>query len=444
MPRLPRRAFLGAMAAAPALAHAAAPPLPQGAHEIRRGPYLQCVGPDRAVVRWRTGDATAEGRVRFGPPDDLTRVATASVVRTPFRNVVDWQAELTGLDPSTTYGYAVEAHGVILAGGDDAHVFRTAPKVGQRVPMRFWALGDCGTNRPGTGNPGKAVAARNGFRRYNKGRPLDGMLLLGDNAYSHGTDAQYQTALFGLYREDLPRLPLWPCIGNHEMSDDYYHLFTTPTRGYYAFDWGNVHFVVLDLFKDKWRDPADPQRKWLSRVLKTAQDWTVVINHFPPYCAGKYDSDKIAYLGDVRTKILPVLEAAGVDLFLVGHDHTYQRSWLLDGHHGKGDTFDAVSHLKALGDGARRPWTKRHGPHSGMVTVVSGTAGAEDPLAKPDKRGGKLDHPAMVPLADGDQGGRGLRRLGTFLLEVDGLELTGTQIDDRGRIADRFRLAKRR
>ena len=35
-------------------------------------------------------------------------------------------------------------------------------------------------------------------------------------------------------------------------------------------------------------------------------------------------------------------------------------------------------------------------------------------------------------------------RLGTFLLEVDGLELTGSQIDDKGRIVDRFRLAKKR
>jgi hypothetical protein len=358
--------------------------------------------------------------------------------------VVDWQAELTGLKPSTTYSLAIEAEKAVLAGADDAHHFRTAPRVGERGRYRFWALGDCGTNRPGSGNPGKAAAARNGFRRYNRGRPLDGMLLLGDNAYSHGTDAQYQTAVFGLYRDELPRLPLWPCIGNHEMSDDYLRIFTTPTSNYYSFDWGNVHFVVLDLFKAKWRDAADPQRRWLSRALITDQDWTVVINHFPPYCMGKYDSDRIAYLSDVRTKILPALEAAGVDLFLVGHDHTYQRTWLLDGHHGKSGTFDAAKHVKLPGDGTKRPWVKTHGPHSGMVTVVSGTAGAEDPLAKPDKRGGKLDHPAMVSLSGGHQGGRGLRRLGTFLLEVDGLELTGTQIDDRGRVVDRFRMAKRR
>lgn len=34
--------------------------------------------------------------------------------------------------------------------------------------MRFWCLGDSGTNRAGTANPGKARRARDGFRRYNK------------------------------------------------------------------------------------------------------------------------------------------------------------------------------------------------------------------------------------------------------------------------------------
>ena len=321
--------------------------------------------------------------------------------------------------------------------------------------MRFWVLGDCGTNRVGTGNPGKSVAARNGFRRFNRGRPpLDGILLLGDNAYSHGTDSEYQTALFSVYRDELRNTPLWPCIGNHELTDDYFVIFTVPERGesggvpsgctnYYSFDYANIHFTVLDLWKAEWRDPSDPQRRWPERDLSASrQDWLIAVNHFPPYCDGKYESDRNGFLVNVREKILPVLEARGVNVLLTGHDHTYQRSYLLDGHHGTRETFDPSRHLKCEGDGRSAPLVMGRGPHSGLIVVVTGTAGAEQPADPSNPRGTRLGHPAMVELPGGDQDGRGVRCLGTFLLEVNGLTLTGTQVNHRGRVVDRFSLRK--
>jgi hypothetical protein len=462
-----RRSFFHAVAAAglasaegapaPAAQPKGIPPAPkETGPELRRGPYLQAQGPGRVVVRWRTDGSARDARLRFGDsPGALDRAVTAALVPTPFTGVKDWAAAVEGLEPSRTYFYAVESSTAILAGADEAHSFRTAPEPGGPSPFRFWVLGDCGTNRVDSGNPGKAVAARNGFRAFNRGRPLDGVLLLGDNAYSHGTDAQYQTALFSVYRDELAHLPLWPCIGNHEITDDYFGIFTVPQKGesggvpsgspnYYAFDYANVHFVVLDLWKAPWRDPGDPQRRWLEADLAaTRQDWVIAVNHFPPYCAGKYESERNGYLGDVRRKILPVLEAHGVDLLLTGHDHTYQRSYLLDGHYGTRETFDPSRHVKAPGDGTAAPLVKSRGPHSGLVVVVTGTAGAEQgPDPVDPNRGPQLDHPAMVPLRGGHQGGRGVRTLGTFLLEVDGPTLTGTQVDDRGGVVDRFVLAK--
>ena len=203
-------------------------------------------------------------------PTALDHVVPARLVPTPFPGVEDWAATVRDWSRLATYYYAVEASGAILAGADAAHVFRTAPPRGKATPVRFWVLGDCGTNRVNTGNPGKSVAARNGFRKFNQGRPqIDGMLLLGDNAYSHGTDGQYQTALFSVYHDELKSTPLWPCIGNHEMTDDYFSIFTVPEAGeaggvssgypnYYSFDYANIHFVVLDLWKAEWRTPDVP------------------------------------------------------------------------------------------------------------------------------------------------------------------------------------------
>lgn len=464
---LHRRSFLQAAAAAGVASQAAeagdrsrpgtnmTPPV-ESHPELRRGPYLQCQGSDRIVVRWRTDESARDVRLRFGPAcDKLETVVPARPVKNEFRGVRDWAASVDGLEPATTYYYAIESSSAILAGADDAHWFRTAPARGQAAPFRFWVLGDCGTNWVGTGNPGKSISARNGFRRFNEGRgPLDGILLLGDNAYSHGTDAQYQTALFQVYAEEFRHTPLWPCIGNHDMTEDYFGIFSVPENGelggrpsrspgYYSFDHANVHFIVLDLWKTEWSAPDAPQRRWLEADLATtSQPWTIVANHFPPYCDGKYESDSNGYLVDVRQKILPVLEAHGVDLLLTGHDHTYQRSYLLDGHHGSRSTFRPEVHLRSKLDGTSEPILKKHGPHSGIITVVTGTAGAPQPADVGNPRATRLAHPAMVKLAKGDQDGRGSRRPGTFLLEVDGLTLTGTQVDDHGEVIDRFTLRK--
>jgi hypothetical protein len=468
-----RRAFFQAVAAtglvtaegvdAPAQAGPAAripgttvPAPKESAPELRRGPYLQAQGPDRIVVRWRTDGTARNVKLRFGDrQESLDRVVPAGLVTTPFSGVEDWAAVVEGLEPSKTYYYEVEASTAILAGAAEAHTFRTTPPRGKPSPCRFLMLGDCGTNRVDSGNPGKSIAARNGFRRFNHGRRLDGIILLGDNAYSHGTDAQYQTALFSVYHDELAHLPLWPCIGNHELTDDYFGIFTVPEKGeaggvpsnspsYYSFDYANSHFVVLDLWKTPWRDPADAQLRWLEADLAaTNQDWIIAVNHFPPYCAGKYESEKNGFLIDVRQRILPVLEEHGVDMLVTGHDHTYQRSYLLDGHYGTRDTFDPAKHLKAEGDGTREPMVKGRGPHSGIVAVVTGTAGAEqgfDPIDP--RRGPQLDHPVMVKLKEGHQGGRGVRKLGSFLLEIDGLTITGTQIDDHAEIVDQFTLQK--
>jgi len=462
---LHRRSFFQTIAAAgitptsPTAPQGKVPVLPpHPGPELRRGPYLQAQGSDRIVVRWRTDGQAQESRLRYGvDPDHLVNSVPAQLLKTPFAGVHDWAAIVQGLEPSHQYYYAIESSSAILAGADEAHAFRTAPVRGKPAASRFWVLGDCGTNRIDSGNPGKSVTARNAFRKFNRGKGgLDGIILLGDNAYSHGTDAQYQTALFSVYQDELQHIPLWPCIGNHELTDDYLSIFTVPDGGesggvpsglvnYYSFDYANIHFVVLDLWKSEWRTPDATQRSWLERDLAaTRQDWVVVINHFPPYCDGKYESDSNGFLVEVREKIMPILDRAGVDLFLTGHDHTYQRSYLIDGHYGPRSTFNPSRHLKARGDGTTEPLIKSRGPNSGMITVVSGAAGAEQGLDPTKPAATHLSHPAMVKLKRGDQEGRGARKLGTFLLEIDGLTLTGTQVDDQAEIVDQFTLKKDR
>ena len=424
--------------------------------ELWRHPYLQSQGPDRITIRWRTNQTIEPGIVRFGPSvNDLNLVSKAKQVPSQLHEGMDWIAEIVGLEPNHKYYYAIEHSKAVLAGIDDHHHFQTSGPIGNTEKSRFLVLGDCGTNRVNTGNPTKALFARNGFRKYqSRTEKLDGMILLGDNAYSHGTDAQYESGFFLVYEDELKNLPLWPCIGNHEISDDYLSIFTVPSHGevggtasnstnYYSWDYANIHFTVLDLWKAEWRTENSPQIQWLKQDLaSTKQHWRVVINHFPPYCDGKYESDTNGFLVEVRNKILPILEDHGSDLFLTGHDHTYQRTYLIDSHYGPRSTFDPEKHLKSNSDGVSTPIHKKNGPKTGMITVVTGTAGGEQPADLTNPNSTQLSHPAMVKLAKGEQMGRGIRKIGTFILEVHGEKLTGLQLDQNGETLDEFHLIK--
>ena len=62
---------------------------------------------------------------------------------------------------------------------------------GTPKPTRLWILGDAGTKNI------NQVNVRNGYESFTGARHTDLWLMLGDNAYSSGTDAEFQNAVFG-------------------------------------------------------------------------------------------------------------------------------------------------------------------------------------------------------------------------------------------------------
>ena len=229
------------------------PSAPALATQLVRGPYLQRASTDRIVVRWRT-DVASPGVVRYGAsPDQLSESQDGMALGT------DHEVEITGLAADSRYYYSVGTGDQVLAGGDPEHSFRTAPPAGVAHGTRIWVLGDSGTGGAG------AVAVRDGFLAFNGGRLPDLWLMLGDNAYVDGTDAEYQQKLFDVYPAVLRGSVLWPTLGNHDAhsadsateSGPYFDDFTLPrnaeagglpsgTEAYYSFDWANVHLVCLD------------------------------------------------------------------------------------------------------------------------------------------------------------------------------------------------------
>jgi hypothetical protein len=133
---------------------------------------------------------------------------------------------------------------------------------------------------------------------------------------------------------------------------------------------------------------------------------------------------------DMRENALPLLEQGGVDLVLTGHSHSYERSFLIDGHYGVSATFIPSMIVDGgdgdpLGDGAYQKQSPTTEPHEGAVYAVAGSSAKIS--------GGSLNHPVMVT---------SLNVLGSMVLDVNGGVLDALFLDAAGQVRDRFRIVK--
>ncbi|MFI5398254.1 MAG: metallophosphoesterase family protein [Candidatus Binatia bacterium] len=145
--------------------------------------------------------------------------------------------------------------------------------------------------------------------------------------------------------ECLKTTPVIGSVGNHECyttgpvfhykADIFrkywpYIFYTTPSY-YYSFDYGPVHFIILDVYTSEYK-PGSAQYDWLTQELgQSSKPWTIVMFHYPPYDAGAGASevegpDGYANTDDIRNYLCPLFEQYGVKLVLSGHRHYYARS----------------------------------------------------------------------------------------------------------------------
>jgi hypothetical protein len=414
-----------------------------------RGLYLQTGTPHGITIRWRTASPT-DSRVKYG-----TAIGGLDSVEQDSAATTEHEITLSALDPDTTYYYAIGDSTELLVGDDERHFFVTPPPVGSPDPMRVWVLGDSGTGDL------NQTSVRDAYYAFAGLQHTDLWLMLGDNAVPIGTDQQYQEKLFDVYPDMLRKSVLWPTIGNHDAATSdpftqtgpYFESFTLPTQGeaggvasateaYYSFDRGNVHFIVLDSHAHD-RSPGSDMLTWLELDLAdTPLRWIVVYWHHPPYTKGTHDSDTELRLIEMRENVVPLLEDYGVDLVLTGHSHTYERSYLIDGHYGDSTTFtesmkvdggdgcdDAGQAGCDRGDGAYEklprgtvPYT---GPGDGAVYTQAGCSGSLG--------NGPLNHPVYY---------RAWNMLGSMVLDFDGERLDALFLDNTGNVQDRFAIVK--
>ena len=146
--------------------------------------------------------------------------------------------------------------------------------------------------------------------------------VLGDAVYEGGTAQEFRDCYSWARFRGRTRAAL----GNHEYGSGNASAaiayFRLPRSGYYSYDLGDWHVVVLN---SNCRpaggcERGSPQQRWLAADLAAnPARCTVAYMHHPRFSSGLHGPDTT--LGALWT----TLSRGGVDVVLAGHDHHYER-----------------------------------------------------------------------------------------------------------------------
>ncbi len=173
-----------------------------------------------------------------------------------------------------------------------------------------------------------------------------------EKAYSYMPDADFYSLLgdytndstneeWNMYADAFDAINMnsthVPVAGNHDNESGWFNnMFAldtsestqTKTGVNYSFDYGNVHFAVLNSTDSI--TVSNAQLTWLKNDMNsTDADWKIVLLHKSPYSLGKdIKWPDATYLQEALGE---VCDETNVDLVMSGHDHMYVRTEPLNG-----------------------------------------------------------------------------------------------------------------
>lgn len=392
---------------------------------IPRQPYMVMQTQNSITIKWQTPNSEV-GSIAYGlTPQTLTNALFEE--SSSKKHLIT----IPKLKECTQYFYSVTSSSLEI---DNAgRSFSTLCKNAEE--QRLWVIGDSGQ----VGKNQSDVYAE--LVKYIDGNynMLDMWVLLGDNAYSSGTQAQFNKTLFEPYIELVKRYVAWAVPGNHDARRwAFYEIFDFPTNAesggvksnteeFYSIDNGNLHLVMLDS-ETVSRDSDGEMATWLRADLKAnTKPWVIVAFHTPPYSDGGHKSDSDwdsrGRLKDMRENFVPIFDEFGVDLVLSGHSHGYERSKPIVNHLGKSNTFSEKNIVQNQQTNYIKSLTKKK--NSGTIYQVCGSSAKLD--------GATYKHPAL-PYS--------IAQMGSLIIELTSNTLTSKFLTIDGKIADEFTITK--
>jgi len=143
----------------------------------------------------------------------------------------------------------------------------------------------------------------------------------------------------------LKQIPFATAVGNHDASELYRYHFHVPNEsssgrtsagGDYWFAYGDALFMVLNTNKKDGEGKAAVRNvgehiAFMKETLEKNQKakWKFVVFHHSIYSAANHSQDRDIIR--LRRDLVPALDALGIDVVFMGHDHSYVRTFPMKG-----------------------------------------------------------------------------------------------------------------
>ena len=338
----------------------------------------QIVAQDNSISRtimWQSDNSEADAVIEYrleGAEKSQTIGATDKAFTDDGSTTYIHEAALTGLTPNTKYEYRV---GYGTDRRSDWYRLETAGASVYDVLIYP-------DSQSGDYSQWEEIVKSSALRN-----PRTALYIsMGDLVDNGEQDYQWRTWLNSI-RPLSANVPLATTLGNHEMYTldwkmrepyAYLNYFAVPPNGneifnrrYYSYDFGDVHYVVLDtqLYESNHEDNHDThhpdlydvQIQWLRQDLAAnIKKWTVVLMHRDPF---QYAFDRPGASRDVGFNeegvlFMPIFDEFNVDLVLSAHLHSYRNR----GHvrNFDRDASGPLYILTGIAGDARRPKWKEH------------------------------------------------------------------------------------
>lgn len=293
---------------------------------------------NKCIVKYRVKGTSTWTTTNDVTPKTLTTTTGDATVTTGTENI--YSTTLNNLTPGTTYEYQVVGTDV----NDEAGIYTTntfKTESNNNTSTKFIVFGDSQSGIPT--NPEYTPWHNTVTEAYDQNPDANFVVNMGD-LVEIGQSYQHWNNWFAAANGVINNIPEMPVQGNHETyknnnydsssPQDFTSQFSVPQNGpdghigqTYSYNYGNIHFVVLDSQEDEEAPDNDSflkqQASWLDNDLtNNTQKWTIVMFHKTPYY-NKQTRNNPA----VKDILTPIIEKHHVDIVFNGHDHGVSRTY---------------------------------------------------------------------------------------------------------------------
>ena len=301
--------------------------------------------PTELNLNWFSTDS-ANGQIQFAKKADMTgnefpeakaKTVNAKIEKAQADGYYANKATMSDLEENTAYVYRV---------GNNGHwseTYTTTTK--SKGDFSFLFAGD-----PQLGSSGDLASDKDGWKKtldlVNTNPLFKDVHFIqnaGDHVEAGKNESQYDAYLSNYQGSVVYSTPFANVVGNHDYAGTAYNdHFNLPNvsnlgssgqgnaQGDYYYIYNNALMLVLN---SNNRSTAEHEEFIKNTLAKTKDNqdikWKIVVFHHSIYSSASHASDNDILAR--RDTLAPMFSQNGIDLVLMGHDHVYTRSMLMDG-----------------------------------------------------------------------------------------------------------------